>query len=197
MVERIERSTLNYPDYLVLDLDPYIYSGKEAKGEEPALNKKAFDKVCRMALVLREMLAEMRIQSFVKTSGRTGLHIYVPIVRNIDYDQVRSVAGTLGKHLLSLHPKDVTMDWAVVKRTGKIFFDHNMNARTKTLASIYSPRMSQTGTVSVPVDWDELSSIYPEEFTLRTVPGRLADKGDLWQDILDHKSDLRSLESDK
>jgi bifunctional non-homologous end joining protein LigD len=192
-VERIERSTLNYPDYLVLDLDPYIYSGKEAKGEEPALNKKAFAKVCKLAIVLRDMLADMEIESFVKTTGRTGLHIYVPIVRNTDYDSVRAAAASIGKHLMSAYPEDVTMDWAVVKRTGKIFFDHNMNARTKTLASIYSPRLSETGTVSVPVEWDELGDIYPEEFTLKTVPARLAKIGDIWADILDHKSDLKKL----
>ena len=85
------------------------------------------------------------------------------------------------------------MDWAVVKRTGKIFFDHNMNARTKTLASIYSPGMSQTATVSTPVAWEELTDIYPEQFTTKTVPARLAAVGDLWADILDHKSDLKKL----
>ncbi|MBS2006282.1 MAG: DNA ligase D [Cyanobacteria bacterium SZAS TMP-1] len=192
-LERIERSTLNYPDYLVLDLDPYIYSGKEAKGEEPALNRKGFRKVCKLARALKEMLDGMGMDAFVKTSGRTGLHIYVPIVRNVDYDQVRAIAQTIGKHLMDEHPRDVTMDWAVVKRTGKIFFDHNMNARGKTLASIYSPRMSVTATVSVPLDWDELDDVYPEQFTIKTVPERLAEVGDLWKDILDHKADVKKI----
>jgi bifunctional non-homologous end joining protein LigD len=190
---RIEKSTLNYPDYLVLDLDPYIYSGKEAEGDEPALNKKGFKKACEMALALKDILDGLGMHCFVKTSGRTGLHIYVPLVRNIDYDQVRALAETIGRHLLADHPKIITMDWAVKKRGGKIFFDHNMNARGKTLASIYSPRMSDTGTVSTPVAWDELSSVYPEQFTIKTVPARLAKIGDLWSDILDYKTDVKKL----
>ena len=190
---RIEKSTLNYPDYLVLDLDPYIYSGKEAAGEEPALNKKGFKKACEMALALRDILAELNMSGFVKTSGRTGLHIYVPLVRDIDYDQVRGLAETLGRHLMSEYPKIITMDWAVKNRGGKIFFDHNMNARGKTLASIYSPRMSETGTVSTPVSWDELKDVYPDHFTIKTVPQRLAEVGDLWKDILEHKSDVKNL----
>ncbi|MBU6453205.1 MAG: non-homologous end-joining DNA ligase [Cyanobacteria bacterium REEB67] len=190
---RIEKSTLNYPDYLVLDLDPYIYSGKEAEGDEPALNKKGFKRTCEMALALKDILDGLGMHSFVKTSGRTGLHIYVPLVRNIDYDQVRSLAETIGRHLLAEHPKIITMDWAVKKRGGKIFFDHNMNARGKTLASIYSPRMSDTGTVSTPVAWDELSSVYPDQFTIKTVPTRLAKTGDLWRDILDYKTDVKRL----
>jgi len=190
-LERIEKSTLNYPDFIVLDLDPYIYSGKEAKGEEPALNKKGFRKVCTLAQALKEMLDDLKMEAFVKTSGRTGLHIYVPIKRNVDYDQVRSIAKVLGEHLMHKFPDDVTMDWAVVKRTGKIFFDHNMNARGKTLASIYSPRMSRIGTVSTPLDWDELGDVYPDDFTLKTLPARLAEVGDLWQDILKHKSDAK------
>jgi bifunctional non-homologous end joining protein LigD len=193
-VENIEQSILNYPDFLVIDLDPYLYSGKEAKGEEPELHKAGFEATCDMALALKkEILDPARLAAFVKTSGRTGLHIYLPIVRNIDYATVRSVADTIGRYLMSKHPNEVTMEWSVSKRTGKVFFDHNMNARGKTLASIYSPRKSPEAPISTPLQWNELKSIYPSDFTLDSVMERLDKIGDLWADILDHKSDLRAI----
>jgi bifunctional non-homologous end joining protein LigD len=85
------------------------------------------------------------------------------------------------------------MDWAVVKRKGKTFLDHNMNSRGKSLSSIYSPRVAAEASVSTPLRWQELRSIYPTEFTIWTVPQRLAEVGDLWADILDHKNDMEKL----
>lgn len=192
-VENIESSLMNYPDFIVLDLDPYMYSGKEKKGEEPELHRAGFEKTCEIAATLKETLDRLQVEAFVKTSGRTGLHIYVPIVRNIEYDMVRGLADVIGRHLLKQRPKEVTMEWAVKKRTGKIFFDHNMNGRSKTLPSPYSARNSLEGTVSTPVEWDELPQIYPTDFTVRTVPKRLEKNGDIWADILDHKTDMESL----
>lgn len=193
--KEIENSLLNYPDFMVLDLDPYLYSGKEKKGEEPELHKKGFAKACSMAISLNEMLLELQIKSFVKTSGKTGLHIFIPIKRNIKYEIVRDMAETIGRHLLERHPKDVTMDWSVKKRTGKIFFDHNMNARGKTLASIYSCRNSPIASVSMPLTWEQVESkeVYPLDYHLRNVPSILAEQGDLWVDILKHKNDLTKL----
>lgn len=193
--KEIENSLLNYPDYVVLDLDPYLYSGKEKKGEEPELHKKSFVKACSMAVSLNEMLLALQIKSFVKTSGKTGLHIFIPIKRNIKYEIVRDMAETIGRHLLERHPKDVTMDWSVKKRTGKIFFDHNMNARGKTLASIYSCRNSPIASVSMPLTWQQVEShnVYPLDYHLRNVPQILAEQGDLWGDILKHKNDLTKL----
>jgi bifunctional non-homologous end joining protein LigD len=87
----------------------------------------------------------------------------------------------------------ITTDWAVEKRKGKIFLDYNQNVRGKTLASIYSPRPAPGATVSVPLRWDELESIYPADFTIANVPDRLAKLGDLWTNILDAKVDIVSL----
>jgi len=192
-VENIESSLLNYPDYMVLDLDPYIYSGKEARGAEPELNRKAFHKACSMALSLKKILDGLQLDSFIKTSGKTGLHIYVPIVRNIDTDTVRELAATLGRHMLSQHPRDITIDWAVKKRTGKIFFDFNMNGRAKTLPAPYCLRNSMQATVSTPLSWDEVDSIYPTDFTIRNIVDRVDRIGDLWTDILQHKNNLLKL----
>jgi bifunctional non-homologous end joining protein LigD len=95
--------------------------------------------------------------------------------------------------VLKGHPDEVTMDWAVVKRSGRVFMDHNMNARSKSLASIYSPRVAPEASVSTPLNWDELDDIYPTQFNMLTVPERLAQCGDLWKDILEHKHDLEAL----
>ncbi len=192
-VETLEASIMNYPDYLVLDLDPYLYSGKEKKGDEPGLHRQGFQDCCDVAFFLKEHLDRLRLSSFIKTSGKTGLHIYIPIERNIDYDTVRSLSEIICRQVLHEHPKAVTMDWAVVKRTGKVFMDHNMNARSKSLASIYSPRVAAEGCVSTPLEWGELRDVYPTDFTMRSLPERLAARGDLWNDILDHKNDLRKI----
>jgi bifunctional non-homologous end joining protein LigD len=190
---QFDRSRLNFPDFIVFDLDPYIYSGEEAKGAEPELNSKAFEKTCDVALWLKELLDTLSLSSFVKTTGKTGLHIYVPIVREFDYGTVRAAAETIGKFLLRAHPRTVTMDWSVPKRKGKVFFDHNQNAKGKTLASIYSPRPVPWAGVSMPVAWGELRDVYPASFTILTAPERIARTGDLWERILDEKHDLDSL----
>ncbi|MBI4571618.1 MAG: ATP-dependent DNA ligase, partial [Chloroflexi bacterium] len=91
------------------------------------------------------------------------------------------------------HPRDVTMEWSVDKRPGKVFLDYNQNARGKTLASIYSPRALAGAPVSMPLRWDELSEVYPTDFTILTVPKRLASTGDLWAGILEAKHDLEGL----
>lgn len=191
--ETLEASVLNYPDFMVIDLDPYIYSGKEKKGAEPELDRTAFAMSVEIALALRPILDAVGLKGFPKLSGKTGLHIFCPIVRNLEYDAVRAFAATLGHHLLRLRPKDVTMEWSVPKRSGKIFYDHNQNVRGKTLASIYSPRPAPGAPVSVPVDWDELESVYPTDFTVRTVMARLEARGDLWKGILDAKVDVAKL----
>jgi bifunctional non-homologous end joining protein LigD len=192
-VENIEGSLLNYPDYAVIDLDPYIYSGKEAHGTDPELNKIGFSKTCEIAIALHEILEQLGIKTFVKTSGRTGLHIYVPLIRNINEDAARAFAATIGNHILAKYPNDVTVEWAKVKRTGKIFFDYNMNARGKTLPSAYTLRTAEVPSVSCPLKWEEVGKIYPTELTLENVPSRVDEIGDLWANILGNKTDLRQL----
>jgi bifunctional non-homologous end joining protein LigD len=173
----MERSVLNFPDYLVFDIDPYIYSGKEAKGAEPELNTKAFEKT-------------MSLEAVVKTSGKTGLHVFVPIERTLDFDAARATCEMIGRHLLRQHPKDITMDWAVNKRTGKIFIDYNMNVRGKTLNVAYSPRGVPGAPVSMPLAWEELAKAHPLDFLLTNAPDRLEKTGDRWQNALRDKQSL-------
>ncbi len=191
--DNILGSTLNYPDFIVFDLDPYLYSGQEQEGAEPELNRAAFAKTREVAGWLREALASLSLPAFIKTSGRTGLHVYVPIQRRFTFDEVRAAAGSIGRYLMQQHPNDITMEWSVSKRKGKVFFDHNQNSRGKTLASAYSPRPSPEASVSVPLLWEELSHVYPTDFTILNVPDRLASMGDPWQGILSAKHDLGSL----
>jgi bifunctional non-homologous end joining protein LigD len=87
-------------------------------------------------------------------------------------------------------PKDVTVEWAVRRRTGKIFFDYNQNSRGKSLAVPFSPRRHAAATVSMPIAWDELDRVYPTDFTLHTVPDRLEAGGDPWAGMLDQRQDL-------
>ena len=188
--ERVEASRLNYPDFLLFDLDPYLYAGDEPAGAEPAPNRRAFARTVRVARRLRELLDAASLSSYVKTSGATGLHVCVPIARRLDYAAVRSVAATFGGFLERAHPGDVTLEWSVGKRTGKVFVDVNQNARIKSIAAAFSPRPRPGAPVSMPLRWDELDGVYPADFTLLTAPGRLAAAGDPWAGVLGRKHDL-------
>lgn len=186
----LEASVLNYPDYVVFDIDPYIYSGKEKAGDEPELNTVAFEKGKEVAFRLRELLQGMSLEPIVKTSGKTGLHVFVPITRTIDFDQARKVSELVGRHLMKLHPKDITMEWSVPRRTGKIFMDYNMNVRGKTLNVAYSPRGAPGAPVSMPLTWDELQNAHPLDFRMTNAAQRLAETGDRWRDALTRKQSL-------
>ena len=188
-LESLEGSVLNYPDYVVFDIDPYIYSGKERAGDEPELNTIAFEKGKEVAFWLRELLHGMSLEPIVKTSGKTGLHVFVPIKRTIDFDAAREISELVGRHLMRQHPKDITMEWSVPKRTGKIFMDYNMNVRGKTLNVAYSPRGASGAPISMPLTWDELAGAHPLDFRITNVGERLA-KGDRWRDALKAKQSL-------
>jgi len=191
-LETLEDSVLNYPDYVLFDLDPYIYSGKEAPGGEPELNTVAFEKGKEVAFWLRELLQGMGLDPIVKTSGKTGLHVFVPIRRTLDFDAARHISELVGRHLMRLHPRDITLEWSIPKRTGKIFMDYNMNVRGKTLNVAYSPRGESGAPVSMPLSWEELSGAHPLDFRITNVPERLARSGDRWRDALERKQSVET-----
>ena len=101
---------------------------------------------------LKELFDNLKIESYIKTSGKTGLHIFVPIANLYTYEQTKSFAEVIGKILINRHPRKITMEWDTTKRTGKVFFDNNQNARGKTIASIYSPRPTNSPRVSFPTN---------------------------------------------
>ncbi len=189
--ENIESSILNFPDYVVFDIDPYIYSGKEAPGAEPELNTKAFEKGKEVAFWLKGLLERLGLPNpVVKTSGKTGLHIFLPIVRNLGFTAARQICETIGRYLVQEHRDVITMEWSIQKRTGKIFIDSNMNVRGKTLNAAYSPRALAGAPASMPLTWDELANAHPMDFRMWNVFERLERQGDVWQDVIGHKTDL-------
>jgi bifunctional non-homologous end joining protein LigD len=178
--EALEASVLERPDYVLFDLDPFIYSGREAKGREPSFNRTAFARATDVARELEAMLAGIGLAAFVKTSGKTGLHVIVPIRRTLRFDAVREMARFIGDRLMRAHPQEITLDWEVKKRTGKVFVDVNMNVRGKSMTAPLSPRGLAGAPVSMPLSWRELDEANPLDFRITTVPALVKKRGDAW-----------------
>lgn len=132
----------------------------------------------------------LNIKSYIKTSGKTGLHIFVPIKNSYSFDQTRRFAQTIGKMLVRRYPQKVTMEWDTIKRKGKVFFDHNQNSIGKTIASVFSARPTISATVSMPVKWEELQNILPTDFTLLNTFEVIKKAEGIWKYILEQKQDL-------
>src|SRR5579864_280515 len=192
----IESSALNYPDFVVFDIDPFIFPEGQKPvvrhGEkDPDYSRPGFAAARRAALWVRGALDGLGLRAFVKTSGKTGLHVFVPIRRRYTYAQTHAFAKTLVEWLAAQHPAELTTAWAVDQRVGKVFLDYNQNARGKTIAGVYSLRPIPEAAVSVPVAWDELEAGFdPLRWTITTVFDRLARTGDLWAGLLDAAQEL-------
>lgn len=188
--DAIARSPLNYPDFVVFDIDPFLFPpGTQPTlrhGEhDPDYTRRGFEAARQAALWLGEALEALNLRAFAKTSGKTGLHVFVPIVRRYTYAQTHAFAKTMTTWLVQRHPAELTTAWGVDARVGKVFLDYNQNVRGKTLASVYSLRPVPQATVSVPVTWAELrAGLDPLDWMITTVFDRLARVGDLWADIL-------------
>jgi bifunctional non-homologous end joining protein LigD len=163
------------PDYLHFDLDP-----------TPGAS---FPLVRETALVVRKALAEIDITSYAKTTGSRGIHVYVPIVRGPTQKEVWCFAKALSLELAQRHPKLITAEYRVAKRPrGHVLVDYNQNAWNRTLAAVYSVRPKPDATVSTPITWQEVErGIELNDFTMTTVPPRLAKIGDLWKPLLEKK----------
>ncbi len=191
-------SVLNYPDYVVFDIDPFLdepgppsTNPRKRVERDPAYTRRGFDAAAAVALRLRDLFSTLGLVSFVKTSGKTGLHVFLPIARRYTYDQTRGFARTLAQHLEQSTPDLVTTEWVVEKRRGKVFVDFNQNIAGKTLASAYSVRAVPEGTVSTPVTWEELArGVDPLAFTPEAVVKRLAERDDPWENLLSHRQRL-------
>lgn len=160
------------PDYLHFDLDP--------------VEGAPFGLVCETALLVRDSLAQLKITSYCKTTGSRGIHVYVPIERGPVQKQVWAFAKAFALQMAERYPKIVTAEYRVARRPrAHVLVDYNQNAWNRTLASVYSVRPKPLATVSAPVTWAEVErGIKIEDFTIQTVPRRLAKKGDLWQPLL-------------
>src|SRR4029453_12180126 len=121
---------------------------------------------------------------------KTGLHVFVPIDRTVTFSEARHICEMVGRHLMRDHPPDIPLDWAVIKRTGRIFIDYNMNVRGKTLNVAYSPRGVPGAPVSMPLTWEELEAAEPLDFRMSNVITRLEKTGDRWHDVFLTKQSL-------
>ena len=153
-----------------------------------------------MAQLLKiEVFDILKIKAYIKTSGKTGIHIFVPVSRGYTYDQTRNFAEAVGRILINKEPDRITMDWSTSKRRGKIFFDHNQNAKGKTLASALSARPTPHATVSMPLEWEIIDRILPTDFTIQSVKEKFGSEKDFkksvtsWSNILESRQDLSKL----
>src|SRR5262249_21909557 len=174
----VRRSDLDHPDELRVDLDP-----------TPGV---PWDDVRRTALLVREVLSEHGLVGFAKTSGSRGMHIYVRIEQRWDFRQVRRAALALAREVERRIPSIATRKRGKEERRG-VFLDYNQNAKDRTIASAYSVRPTADARVSTPITWDEVPSVRPEEFTLHTVPRRVAEQGEAGARIDEQAFTLDSL----
>ena len=173
------RADTDHPDELRLDLDP-----------QPGTD---FTDAARVALVARDLLADLGLTGFPKTSGNRGVHVYVRLEPRWDFVDVRHAAIAFGREL-EKRTDGVTTAWWKEERGERIFVDFNQNSRDRTIASAYSLRPKLGAPVSTPVEWDELPEITdPGRFNLFTVPDRLRERGDLHAAIDDHPCSLQPL----
>ncbi len=157
------------PDQLRIDLDP-----------QPGTD---FDDAVPAAIELRKVLREAGLDSFLKTSGNRGIHVYAPIEAEWEFLDVRHAVIAAARELERRMPDKVTTSWWKEERGTKVFVDFNQANRDRTIAAAYSPRALPHASVSTPITWDELERVSPKEFTILTVPERLRTVGDPWQDF--------------
>jgi bifunctional non-homologous end joining protein LigD len=162
---------LYQPDLVVFDLDP------SAEDEPEALRA--------AALAVRDILAELELPSWVKTSGSKGFHIVVPLDAKLGFDEVSAFAGAVGSVLVKRDPKRLTQEFSKVDRGGRIYVDTGRNGWAATFAAAYAVRPKAGAPVSAPCTWDEVEdgSVGPRTFTLRTMAARLDKVGDLWAEV--------------
>ncbi|HSE55485.1 MAG TPA: DNA polymerase domain-containing protein [Nocardioidaceae bacterium] len=174
----VRRTDVDHPDELRIDLDPQPGTG--------------FADAVRVAGVARELLEELGMRGFPKTSGNRGVHIYVRIEPRWSFTDVRHAAIGFGREL-ERRTSGVTTKWWKEERGENIFVDYNQNARDRTIASAYSLRPLPGAPVSTPVTWDELPEVDPRELNLHTVPARFAEIGDPHEGIDDEHYSIEPL----
>ncbi|HTU78215.1 MAG TPA: non-homologous end-joining DNA ligase [Solirubrobacteraceae bacterium] len=174
----VRRADVDHPDELRVDLDP----GPDVP----------FSEVREVALGVREVLEQHELRGFPKTSGSRGIHVFVRIVPEHGFEEVRRAALALAREVERRMPGRATSRWWKEERVG-VFIDYNQNARDRTVASAYSVRAVADARVSCPLEWREVPDVEPAELTLRTVPARLRERGDPSASIDEHPGRLDGL----
>lgn len=170
---------LDKPDYLMIDLDP-----KEAPWKN----------VLAVALICKEVFDELGLPSFPKTSGSSGIHVYLPLKSKHDYAKIAAVAHTLAAEVARRAPEIATTQRSLAKRqTQQVYVDAMQNARGKTIAAPYSARAKPNATVSMPLTWKQIEKgVKIADFTIRNVPKLVEKRGDAWEDFFESGQGLNS-----
>ena len=171
--------SLEFPDWFVFDLDP---------GEEVE-----FETICDVAMIAHDVVGQLGLESYVKTSGSRGIHIYVPIKPKYDYDRVAGLAEQIAKMIAVDAPRSATVERSKSKRKkNQIYVDHLQNAYGKSVVAPYSVRPKPGATVSTPLEWKEvkLKKVSTKDFTIKNMLERLKKKGDLFAPVLTDKQAL-------
>jgi bifunctional non-homologous end joining protein LigD len=161
---------LDFPDLCVFDLDPPDGDTADVRGA---------------AMSLRDLLNELGLPSWVKTSGSKGFHIVVPVDGKTHIEVVATFANAVGRAFVSLAPDRLTQEFSKADRNGRIYVDTGRNGYTATFAAAYTVRAKLGAPVSAPCTWEEIErgDVEPRTFTLRNMPDRIAKAGDLWSDL--------------
>ncbi|SMC87647.1 non-homologous end-joining DNA ligase [Pedobacter africanus] len=166
------------PDYIAIDLDP---------------SDEDFKKAAKTAVKAKEYFHTQQLSAFIKTSGQTGIHIFIPC-KGFTHPQARKIAEHICQEIHELTPMFTTLEVSVDKRGSKLFVDFSQNDQADTLAAAYSVRPSKQPAVSTPIEWEELTlDLKPSDFTIENIPSRLLEKGDLWKDL--HNSNIKTKNS--
>jgi bifunctional non-homologous end joining protein LigD len=163
-------ATPDNPDYCIIDLDPLEIS---------------FDKVIETALVVKEVLDELDIRSYPKTSGATGIHIYIPLGGKYLYNESRLIAQILATEVQKRIPSITSIERSPTKRRRKVYIDYLQNRQGQTIAAPYSIRPKPKATVSTPLHWEEVKKgLTPEKYTIETIFDRLRSEGEIFTPVL-------------
>lgn len=171
---------LDRPDYLVLDIDPS--------------DKNTFDQVVDVALIIKEILDRAGIAGSCKTSGASGMHVYIPCKKKYEYETVRDFAHVLATLVQEQAPSFTTLERSLSKRKkDHIYIDYLQNSRGQTLASAYSARPKPGATVAAPLEWKEVKhGLHPSAFTIKNMKKRVEKKGDLFAPVLEKGLDIKA-----
>lgn len=171
---------IHNPDWLVMDLDPATASD--------------FPIVVQTAQMVKQVMDELETECLCKTSGATGLHIYIPLGAKYDYDSIKILGELLAREVQGRLPNSTTSERSIKKRKGKLYIDYLQNRRGQTLAAPYSVRPKPGATVSTPLEWDEITEkLHPSQFTIKNVLKRFEKKGDLWQPVLSNGANIKRI----
>ncbi len=167
----------HHVDELRIDLDP-----------SPGVH---FDDIRAAAFVLRDLLSDLGMRGYPKTTGNRGLHVYVGLEPRWDAIAVRSAAVAIAREMARRRPELITDAWWKEERGSRVFVDFNQNAPHKTVFGAWSARARAGAQVSTPITWDEVAEVRPDDLTIRNVAQRVADRGDPWAEM---RSSPQSLE---